>query len=62
MEDEAVNATVHGVLKKLSPINKSRNSTCNYYNGVLTDKEKEMQLVGFDMLNCLAVAPVRRLL
>ena len=40
MVDEAVNATVHVVLKKLSPINKSRNWTCNYYNGVLTDEEK----------------------
>ena len=36
VEKEAVNATVHGVLKELSPIKKSRNSICNYYNGVLT--------------------------
>ena len=48
VEDEAVSATIHGVLKDLSPIKKSRRSTCNYYNGVLTDGEKEMQLVGFD--------------
>ena len=36
---------MHGVLKKLSPIMKSRSLA--YYNGVLTDGEKEMQLVGF---------------
>ena len=46
--DEAVSATIHGVLKELSPIKKSRSSACNYYNGVLTDGEKEMRLVGFD--------------
>ena len=51
VEDEAVNVTVHGILKELSPIKKSRNSTCNYYNGVLTDGEKEMRLVGFDCDN-----------
>ena len=48
VEDEAENATIHGVLKELSPIKKSRSLGCNYYNGVLTDGEKEMRLVGFD--------------
>ena len=47
VEDEAVSATIHRVLKELSPIKKSRSSACNYYNGVLTDEEK-IRLVEFD--------------
>ena len=42
VEDEAVIATIHGVLKE-----KSGSSASNYYNGVLTGGEK-MRLVGFD--------------
>ena len=52
VEDEAVSATIHGILKELSPIKKSGSSASNYYNGVLTGGS----WLGLTVLNCLAVA------
>ena len=41
-------ANIHGVLTQLSPMKKSRSSSCSYFDGELSDGKNSMRVFGFE--------------
>ena len=48
VDDTAQDATIHGVINFLSPVKKAKATEKPFFNGTITDGNKNMILVGFD--------------